>query len=212
MIIKIISILSILILLTTNTYAHSVNWSLGGIIYIYALAYGPFILISLLLAFFLPKLFKNKPKGILSSFFIRTLLIGILLWVFWVGYITLARMEYRSGLATLKDIKELSVPIKKAYISFCKENNRFPSRKNEIDKILNPMGFSRNRPQYARTEYSNEKTRFNIEGMINGNHRYIFHYRLKISSELVNNYRLYFDNNCNYIGDKGKGSYKSESW
>ena len=212
MIIKIISFLSILILLTTNTYAHSVNWSAGSIIFLYALAYGPFIILSLLIAFFLPKLFKNKPKGILSSLLIRTILSALILWLCWVAYFSVSRMIYRSGLATITDIKELSIPIKEAYISFCKENNRFPSKRNEIDNILNPMGFIRKDPQFSKTGYSNENTRFNIEGSINRNHRYTFHYRLKVSSELANNYHLNFDNNCNYIGDKGQESYKSETW
>jgi len=207
LILKKISIFSLLLIFSSNLYAHSVDWSLGSVIYIYALAYGPFILVSLLLAFLLPKLFKKKIKGIPKSFIMRTILSAIVVWVLLAAYFTIAHLIYRSGLATIKDIKELSIPIKKAYVSFCKENNRYPNRRNEIDNILNPMGFSINRPKFARTEYSNEDLRFNIEGGVNRNDRYTFYYYLKISSEIVNNYYLYFDDSCNFIGDRKRNSY-----
>ena len=68
---KIVSILSILILFTTNTYATSVNLLGGGIAISIVMALLPEIILSFFLAHFIPKILKKPPSGILKNIFVR---------------------------------------------------------------------------------------------------------------------------------------------
>lgn len=195
---KKIFIITFLLVFPLSLYARSVNWSPESMIIIYALVYVPGILISLLLAFFLPKLFKKKPKGLLKYIVIRAIGIYIIWHMIGVMYIAFTTYIYRPNFTSLKDLKELSLPIKKAVITHCEETKNYPSSSSEIASLLRPIGFTRDQPEFSKTGYLYKDIQLFIERSFNSDNDYV----LKLSSNTSSHYYMYFDKSCNHIGGK----------
>jgi len=203
-IIKKLSILYFLLLPSSTLYAH------GGFPIEVIIIYGGgiflvIILISLLLAFVLPKLSKRKPKGIFRNLFTRTSLIFLIILIIPFINILFKSYIYNPDFISIKTLKTITIPIQNAFISFCHKNDRFPNGTREIDLILNPIGVKRKISKYT---YNGVTLAIASGNNMNMNNRFNFHYYLDISTNINTSYHMYFNKDCSLNKDKEyKGTY-----